>query len=683
MPATIEIVTTRPGRTLTMSAFPDGSDTAAITGEELTEAGNRSGLYTYSNTTATGLHLLILYDSSTPIWQAWAVLATTGSITASESREDALLRQSLTSTGIDKTDYALTSAYDAAKTAAAPGAEMALVDDAITAGKFDESTAFPLTSQDSGSTRVARTGSDSDTLETISDQMDDLKSTAEAISVSAARRIVIQGAKQFERPESGSTVYTIEVRTYSPYGADVDADTTPALTVTGKSSGDLSANLGTASSPSTGRYLWDYTVEDDAAIEELIFSCSADIDSETFTISLITQVTDFVSETFTASDRSKINAIHAKLPSKDYLTGTANADGDVQADEMTGNFPGSVASVSGNVGGNVTGSIGSLGTQAKLDVNAEADQALSDYGAAKPSDIPSASSIASAVWSNGTRTLSSFGTLVSDIATAVWSATTRVLTAGTNIVLAKGTGITGLNDLDSSAVQSAASAALTEFAPLKESNYTSPPTTSAIVSAIEGDGTKLTEIHDKLPEAEQLAGSPNADGSIEVTAEAELTEEDIQAIATDVLEGLGLNEGQRVATPGDVQVIVGPVQVRVPSDIVENTLYLRLDDTSQYRVESVVGVDGLGVDLSAYDRLELLFETRSKSQLEILDVEIINDGAGFRFRPSTAAVGIETQAHAPHLWALRNPDDVGETGEGRVICGGPLIVTRFATRRST
>lgn len=41
---------------------------------------------------------------------------------------------------------------------------------------------------------------------------------------------------------------------------------------------------------------------------------------------------------------------------------------------------GSVASVTGNVGGNVTGSIGSLATQAKADVNAEADTALSDAG---------------------------------------------------------------------------------------------------------------------------------------------------------------------------------------------------------------------------------------------------------------------------------------------------------------
>lgn len=38
---------------------------------------------------------------------------------------------------------------------------------------------------------------------------------------------------------------------------------------------------------------------------------------------------------------------------------------------------------------------------------------------------------------------------------AVWSTATRLLTAGTNIVLAKGAGVTGFNDLDAAAVRSA------------------------------------------------------------------------------------------------------------------------------------------------------------------------------------------------------------------------------------
>jgi len=46
-----------------------------------------------------------------------------------------------------------------------------LADDVITAAKFDESTAFPLKSADTGATQVARVGADGDTLETLSDEI--------------------------------------------------------------------------------------------------------------------------------------------------------------------------------------------------------------------------------------------------------------------------------------------------------------------------------------------------------------------------------------------------------------------------------------------------------------------------------------------------------------------------------
>ncbi len=54
-------------------------------------------------------------------------------------------------------------------------APVTLADDAITSAKFDESTAFPLTSADAGATAVARTGADADTLETLSDQIDGIE----------------------------------------------------------------------------------------------------------------------------------------------------------------------------------------------------------------------------------------------------------------------------------------------------------------------------------------------------------------------------------------------------------------------------------------------------------------------------------------------------------------------------
>ena len=50
--------------------------------------------------------------------------------------------------------------------------ESGLADDAITSAKYDESSAFPVAASDAGATQIARVGADSDTLETLSDQLD-------------------------------------------------------------------------------------------------------------------------------------------------------------------------------------------------------------------------------------------------------------------------------------------------------------------------------------------------------------------------------------------------------------------------------------------------------------------------------------------------------------------------------
>jgi hypothetical protein len=62
------------------------------------------------------------------------------------------------------------------------------------------------------------------------------------------------------------------------------------------------------------------------------------------------------------------------------------------------------------------------------------------------------------VWSTAARSLTTFGTLAAD----VWAVATRVLTAGTNIALAKGTGVTGFNDLSAAQVNAEADTALAD-----------------------------------------------------------------------------------------------------------------------------------------------------------------------------------------------------------------------------
>lgn len=74
-------------------------------------------------------------------------------------------------------------------------AGVTLANDAITAAKFDETTAFPLKSADTGATAVARTGADSDTLETLSDQIDGLPTDADVQTAAAAALTAYDAAK--------------------------------------------------------------------------------------------------------------------------------------------------------------------------------------------------------------------------------------------------------------------------------------------------------------------------------------------------------------------------------------------------------------------------------------------------------------------------------------------------------
>jgi hypothetical protein len=76
-----------------------------------------------------------------------------------------------------------------------------IANDLITAAAFDESTAFPLTSADTGTTAVARTGADGDTLETLSDEI-------------AAVQSELDNPDQFKADVSGvSTLDAAGVRT--------------------------------------------------------------------------------------------------------------------------------------------------------------------------------------------------------------------------------------------------------------------------------------------------------------------------------------------------------------------------------------------------------------------------------------------------------------------------------------
>lgn len=286
-------------------------------------------------------------------------------------------------------------------------------------------------------------------------------SSAEVVVIQNNTRVVRVVPDVMERPDSGSTVFRIELLLYDTQGNMEVPDSIPTLSVVNQAgtSRDVNLDSTTMSLVSTGRYRSTYTLDTAHALEELIYVFSVVEGGSTRLYANPSMVVDTTAVDFTAADRTKLDAIHVKLPSKTYLTGTANSDGDVQLDEMTGG----------------------LNATAKIDVNAEADQALIDYDAPTSAELVSEintvqsdiAGVPAAVWAAGSRTLTSFGTLVADVATSVWAAATRLLTAGTNINLAKGIGVTGFNDLSAAQVNAEvdtalADANLDEFADLIE-----------------------------------------------------------------------------------------------------------------------------------------------------------------------------------------------------------------------
>jgi hypothetical protein len=125
---------------------------------------------------------------------------------------------------------------------------------------------------------------------------------------------------------------------------------------------------------------------------------------------------------------------------------SGNVGGSVAS--VVGTVGGAVASVTGNVGGSVgsvTGAVGSVtgsvGSVASGGITAASFGAGAITATAIAADAIGASELAADA--------------ATEIGTAVWANATRTLSAGTNIALAKGTGITGFTDLDAAGVATA------------------------------------------------------------------------------------------------------------------------------------------------------------------------------------------------------------------------------------
>ncbi len=125
--------------------------------------------------------------------------------------------------------------------------------------------------------------------------------------------------------------------------------------------------------------------------------------------------------------------------------------------------------------------LGGMSTGMKGEVNAEADTAISDAALATAASLTThdgkldtanthLTDIKGTGFTKDTHSLPQCLTATgfsTHSAADVWSVATRVLTAGTNIVLAKGTGVTGFNDLSAAEINAECDTALTDYGALK------------------------------------------------------------------------------------------------------------------------------------------------------------------------------------------------------------------------
>lgn len=174
------------------------------------------------------------------------------------------------------------------------GDSMNLADNAITSAKFDESTAFPVASADAGSTALARTGADGDTLETLSDQIDNT-STSSAVSTidtNLDALIVTVGNLNNFDPTSDTVILssTQSAITFGAITISVSGSTSN-VTFAGSGSGDV---FDYTRSGSGGLFATPYSTALDNEIRTAIGLATANIDTQFLTInSAIDNLNDF------------------------------------------------------------------------------------------------------------------------------------------------------------------------------------------------------------------------------------------------------------------------------------------------------------------------------------------------------------------------------------------------------
>lgn len=135
--------------------------------------------------------------------------------------------------------------------------------------------------------------------------------TSEVTAIQNNTRAVRVVPPVLERPDSGTTAFRVEIFLYDENGNMEAPDAAPTIGVVNEGGTSRDANLSatTMVEISTGRYRVTYSVADDHALEQLVFTFSVVEGGATRLYGNGAQVVDTTAVDFTAADRTKLEAI--------------------------------------------------------------------------------------------------------------------------------------------------------------------------------------------------------------------------------------------------------------------------------------------------------------------------------------------------------------------------------------
>lgn len=136
-------------------------------------------------------------------------------------------------------------------------------------------------------------------------------SAADVAGITQAQRVRVIVPAALERPDSSSTTYRVWIYAYDEQHKAEDLDSNPTVTVENNAGTDRSSALGTVTKPSgTGIYYVDYTLDSGDAIEGLVFRITATEGGTDTEYAAATLVVDTTAVDFTAADRAKLDTLH-------------------------------------------------------------------------------------------------------------------------------------------------------------------------------------------------------------------------------------------------------------------------------------------------------------------------------------------------------------------------------------